>query len=251
MTISTFPATPPAPEGPAPTAGPAHRRRQQPRWRWRIGVVVFVALCLAVGLGAPLPYFVVSLDTLAQANQGLAGHYVDQPAWIQQVLRVHAGFSGLALVLTPVQWSGRIRRRRPAVHRGAGRVSAAAIMAGAASGLVIAQVGYAGWSGRIGFSMLSLVWLYATVRTVTEARRGDRAAHRRWGLRVVALTFAAVTLRLWVAVWVGISMPTTAAEAQTAFDQMYTVTPFLAWIPNLAVVEWWLRRSTTDQVVPG
>ncbi|MGF1598129.1 MAG: DUF2306 domain-containing protein [Acidimicrobiales bacterium] len=227
--------------GPSPTSPPAvtgTRRRRRGR---RLAGAGFVVLCLAIGFGAPLPYFVVSWDDLAAADQGLAAHYVDQPAPIRTALLIHAGFAGLAMVLTPVQGSS--RRRWPALHRASGRVSALAIALGAATGLVVAQVSYAGLSGRIGFSTLSVVWVYATWRAISGARRGDLATHRRWAVRVMALTFAAVTLRLWVGLWVAISVAVSGTDPSVAFDQMYVLTPFLSWIPNLVAVEWSLRRT--------
>lgn len=52
-------------------------------------------------------------------------------------------------------------------------------------------------------------------------------------IAVFALTYAAVTLRLWLGVLVPILGD---------FRSAYVLVPFLAWVPNLLVVEWLLRR---------
>jgi ABC-type spermidine/putrescine transport system permease subunit II len=61
----------------------------------------------------------------------------------------------------------------------------------------------------------------------------DFAAHRRWMIRSFALTFAAVTLRLYLPL--GFLLP-------VSFDDAYRVISFLCWVPNLLAAEWLLRR---------
>jgi hypothetical protein len=52
-------------------------------------------------------------------------------------------------------------------------------------------------------------------------------------LRTFALTYAAVTLRLWLIVLIPLLGD---------FRSAYLLVPFLCWVPNLAVIEWVLRR---------
>jgi uncharacterized membrane protein len=181
---------------------------------------------------------------LADADTGLATHYVDASSAIRTALLIHAASGGLALALTPVQASRTVRRRWPVAHRLGGRVSAAAIAVGAVSGLVIAPGGYAGLSGAVGFSALSVIWAYCLFRAIAAARGRRLAEHRRWGVRVMALTFAAVTLRLWLVGYISVAVPVGGVDLDTAFDQIYSVTPFLSWVPNLALAEWYLRRKS-------
>ena len=61
------------------------------------------------------------------------------------------------------------------------------------------------------------------------------AAHRRWMTRSYALTFATVTLRLW--------LPRLAAIFP--FETAYQTVSWLAWVPNLLIVEWAIRRNVT------
>jgi len=63
--------------------------------------------------------------------------------------------------------------------------------------------------------------------------------HRRWMIRSFALTFAAVTLRLYLPAAVLLHFP---------FEDSYRVISFLCWVPNLLAVEIFLRRSRTNAV---
>jgi len=202
--------------------------------------------CLGVAVLAPLPYLLHPAD-LAAAGQGLGAHYAGQPAAIRGALLVHAAAGGLALLLTPVQAWARLRRRAPAVHRLTGRISLAVILVAAAAGLVVAQVSYAGPVGTLGFSCLALAWASCAVLAVRAARAHRLAEHREWALRTVALTLAAVTLRAWLGVLIAAQAPATPAAAQQAFDNVYGVTPFLCWVPNLLLVEWVIRHRRRDR----
>lgn len=232
------PARPPA-TGPVPIDGE----------RSRAGYVVFALACVAVAVFAPLPYLTQSMADLAEANVGLGAHYAKQPSAIQLALIVHGTASGLALGLTPLQWAASVRRRWPAFHRLTGRILAAAIVVGAATGLVVAQVSYAGLSGTIGFSLLSVIWTWCCFRSVATIRAGDLAGHRRWVTRTSALTFAAVTLRVATGASVVVLTAATDMGAQAAFDRAYVVMPFFSWLFNLAVVEWALRRRSVAEAV--
>lgn len=198
--------------------------------------------CLAVAVIAPLPYLTTSLPDLAKAGSGLAKHYAGQSAWIRAALIVHASSGGLALLLVPVQTLAAVRRRWPLAHRMAGRVAVGLMLVASVSGLIIAQVSYARWSGRIGFSALALAWGWSAVRTVKTAQAGNLRAHREWATRCLAVIYAAVTLRLWLLVMIGVQRPIDDTAAQVAFDRVYPIVPFLSWIPNVLVAEWVIRR---------
>jgi uncharacterized membrane protein YozB (DUF420 family) len=77
-----------------------------------------------------------------------------------------------------------------------------------------------------------VLWLTFATLGFLAIRRGEVTVHRRWMLRTFALTYAAVTLRLWL----GVLVPVTGS-----FHSAYQLVPFLAWVPNLIVVELLLR----------
>lgn len=182
----------------------------------------------------------LGLDELGQRDVGLAAYYLQQPQLAQSLLVAHAATGGLALLLTPLQWW--TARRRGVVHRRTGWVTAAVIGVAGLTGLALAPVSKAGIVGTVGFGMLALLWIGFTARGLTAARRRRFSEHRRWMIRVSALTFAAVTLRLQLGVMIAVQVMA-GAPPDAAFDQAYVLVTFLSWVPNLLIAELVLRRE--------
>ncbi|REE99394.1 DUF2306 domain-containing protein [Thermomonospora umbrina] len=198
----------------------------------------------AIAVYAPFPYLTESLDALAADDTGLASNYAGRPLWVRAALYVHIVAGGLVLLLSPVQLSSRLRGRLPRLHRVCGRVVLLAIVPGAVAGLLISPFNLAGPIGTAGFGLLALVWLAVAVAAHRAARRRDFRAHRRWALRVFALTYAGVTLRLWLIVLI-LAQPGT--DHEVAFDRAYLIVPFLSWVPNLLLAEFLLRRGSAPR----
>ena len=156
-------------------------------------------------------------------------------------LLLHVGGAMLALLVAPVQLT-RWVRSMARLHRPLGRAFALGVLAGGTGGLLLAPRAYGGAVSALGFTGLALAWLTTTALGVAAARRGDIAVHRRWMVRAFAVTFAAVTLRLYLGVWTGLDG---AGLAPGTFEDAYRAIAWLCWVPNLALA-WWLT-STRDQ----
>jgi uncharacterized membrane protein len=221
-------------------------------WRTRTALWWIALSALAIAVLAPLPYALNSLTDLTGNGQELAANYVDRPAAVQLAFYLHIGFSGLALLLSPSQFVTGLRTRAPQVHRAVGRVVLGSIAIGGVAGLVLAPFSLAGAVGTAGFGLLAVLWVAFAATALLAILRGDVAAHRRWVVRTFALTYAAVTLRLWLAVLIAGQMGLAGVDEQLAFDRAYFLVPFLAWVPNLLVAEWYLTtRSRTPAAVPA
>jgi hypothetical protein len=149
-------------------------------------------------------------------------------------LVLHAGVSATALSLGALQFFPRIRARWPAWHRRAGTVYVICCLIGGVAALLLALGTSAGPIGTAGFGLLGLAWLGTTAQAWRYARARDFVRHRRWMIRSYALTFAAVTLRLYLPV---------VLIAHWNADVGYRAISFLCWVPNLIVAELWLRSS--------
>jgi uncharacterized membrane protein len=228
--------------GPAPTT-----ETWTPTWRSRSAFWWFLLTALAVVAFAPLQYALHSLTELSGGDQPVAANYVDRPAVVQLAFYLHIGFGGLALLLSPFQFATRLRVRAPRVHRAVGRIALGSIAVAGAAGLVLAPFSLAGPVGTAGFGMLALLWLAFAATGFRAIRRRDVAAHRRWMVRTFALTYAAVTLRLWLVGLMFVQTVWGGVDADVAFDRAYLLVPFLSWVPNLLVAERYLatrhRRS--------
>jgi uncharacterized membrane protein len=224
-----------------------------PTWRTRTAFWWILLTALAIAVFAPLPYFVTSLADLAGTDRNVASNYVDRSAAIQLAFYLHIAFGGLALLLSPLQFVSRLRTSRPRVHRTVGRVVLGSIAIAGVAGLVLAPHSLAGAAGTVGFGLLALLWVTSAATAFRAIRRREIDVHRRWMVRTFALTYAAVTLRLWLGVLIALQVGLAGVDGQTAFDRAYVVVPFLAWIPNLLVAELYLRtrRVTPATIAPA
>ena len=157
----------------------------------------------------------------------------------RSALIVHAGSAALALLIIPIQlWTSR-RLRGGLRHRLAGVVAAIAIYIAAGAALQLAPAARGGAVASLGFASLAVAWILTATIGLDSARQRNYAAHRRWMIRTAALTFAAVTLRVY--------MPLTMLLG-VQYDDAYRAVAWLCWIPNLLVAETWLRRGAVGEL---
>jgi uncharacterized membrane protein len=221
----------------------AHPRPRTGTRRGRAGLVLVAVLAAAIALFSVVMYASGSLVQLAEEGAGLASTYVDAPPFFRLALYAHIGSASLALAGGPLQFSARLRRRFPRAHRVVGRVYLGSVGVGALAALLMLPVNSAGWAGVFGFGTLAALWGWTSLRAYRSIREHDVAAHQAWMIRSYALTFAAVTLRLWTVVLITVSGALGAAGDQEAlFRDAYLATPFLCWLPNLVVAERLARR---------
>jgi len=143
-------------------------------------------------------------------------------------LSMHLAGGSLALATGAWQLNVRLRSRHPSIHRWIGRVYLIAVLVGGLGAVVLAPGSQEGVVTHWGFGLLAIAWLGTTVVAYRAIRRRDLAAHRRWMLRSYALTFAAVTLRIYLPLSQVLGLP---------FGPSYQVISWLCWVPNLLLVE--------------
>ncbi|QGZ94663.1 DUF2306 domain-containing protein [Terricaulis silvestris] len=157
-----------------------------------------------------------------------------------RVLMIHASASGIALLLGPLQFLELIRRRARVLHHWIGRTYILACLVGGISGGLLAPFTAAGPIAASGFLMLALLWLWVNAFGWRAAAvKRDYDEHKNWMVRSFALTFAAVTLRLYL-------IPPQIAGID--FVTAYQWIAWLAWVPNIAIAEWWIASRRTRLV---
>ena len=192
-----------------------------------------IAALAAWSLAAFLSVAIALFSYRYVVNIGPLGPEVMANLFARPWLATHALGASTALLVGAFQLLPALRRRR-ALHRWLGRVYASACILGGAAGFVLACGTTAGPIAGLGFGLLAPIWIYTTAQGWLTAKAGDHQAHRRWMIRSFALTFAAVTLRLYLPI---------GLIAGLTFEQIYVATAWISWLPNLLVVELWLRRS--------
>jgi hypothetical protein len=152
------------------------------------------------------------------------------------LLVLHLIGGAIAVAVGAFQLSSRIRARRIAVHRWIGRLYVIGVLVGGIAGLLLSMRADGGLTARFGFGMLAVVWLFSTTAAYIHIRNRRIKPHRAWMLRSYALTFAAVTLRIWLPL---------SQIAGIPFMEAYATIAWLCWVPNLVVVEWFVVRRRT------
>ena len=157
--------------------------------------------------------------------------YEDHPL----ILLSHVGGGTVALLVGPWQFVESFRYQHLQLHRILGCIYLAATVGFAgASGLFLALYSYAGVVTHTGFLVLAALWMLTGVMALWHICHGHVAAHRDWMVRSYALTFAAVTLRIWLPL---------LAICGVSFEQSYQTVAWLAWVPNLLFAEYVLLAA--------
>ncbi|MFF2092832.1 DUF2306 domain-containing protein [Paenibacillus sp. NPDC058174] len=198
---------------------------------WAFGALAFFSLAI----GAYALMFYGSPEGLRE--QLFVTEKGAMPAIWYGILWAHAVSAGIALAIGWLQFVKRLRHRVPWLHRAIGYLYSAAIAIGGLTGLYLAFYSNGGWSARIGFSVLSLLWLYTLYRSLESIIvHRDAAKHGRWMTYNYALSCAAISLRLYTtlaAIILGISDT----------NETFIVIAWLAWVPNLLIARYILGKG--------
>jgi uncharacterized membrane protein len=193
--------------------------------RW----ITLIVLCLGVAGYAAVVYAFLPLG--AVVHPAMRASFDSHPPAVYG----HVFAALLALALGPFQFAPRLRALHIGVHRWLGRLYlGVGVLLGGLCGLYLSAHAYGGPVARAGFACLALGWLYTGLRAYVAIRAGDVVTHRRWMVRNFALTFAAVTLRLYLPASMAVGL---------AFERAYPVIAWLCWVPNLIVAELLWNRA--------
>lgn len=185
------------------------------------GLMAFMALAVAL---------VSARYLLPQVPFPAPPMVVQMANWPWAVI-AHVGGGVTALALGSFQlitWRG----PRRTWHRWSGRVYVLACLSSAIAGFWLALHATAGPIAGLGFGLLAVAWFVTTTQGWRKAVARRLEEHRRWMIRSLSLTFAAVTLRILLPLSPLSGLP---------FETAYLAISFLCWIPNLLLVELWLR----------
>ena len=168
-----------------PIQRPDSPGRAQRRWLLMAAPAVVVALAVAG------PYATFSSSRIP-LNRSVPLHIV--------FLSLHGLSAGTALLVGPLQFVRRIRAEHPRVHRTVGKIYLHAVLIGGIMALVSAVVSKSGWSAQVGFVILAAFWFYTGFQALRSVLVAEHAAHRIWMIRNYSATFAAVLLRVILAI---------------------------------------------------
>ena len=109
-------------------------------------------------------------------------------------LMVHIAGGSLALLFGPLQFYGRLRRARPALHRWMGRFYLGGVVIGAFGAI---YMGCVTKRRDFGISLIAMAfaWLSTAAMAYLAIRRRQFGAHREWMVRSYIVTYGFVTFR--------------------------------------------------------
>ena len=190
-------------------------------------VVVLIALSI------PIAFYAFGFQLGVGGDPDFYRRFAEIPVYAA----MHVVGAGIALLIGGFQFAGRIRKRAINLHRWSGRIYLICVLIGGIGGFVLAGQATGGPVACIGFGMLSVIWLFSGWQAFAAVRAGDIANHRLWMARNFSLTFAAVTLRIYLGLLQG--------PMELTFEEAYPVVAWLSWVPNLILVEWFLATRTS------
>ena len=188
----------------------------------KAGVWLWIAALLALGVGL-FSYRYLFPSIPVESPNVAANRFAATGALV-----AHAGLGATVLILGALQFFPEIRARWPAWHRRAGTVYVLGCLIGGVAGFLLAFGTTAGPIAGFGFGILAVLWVWFTANAWRYAKARDFQRHQRWMIRSYALTFGAVTLRLYLALF---------GVMHIDFMEGYRASAWLAWVPNLIFVE--------------
>ncbi len=103
--------------------------------------------------------------------------------------------------------------------------------------------------------VLDVYWFYSALRAYRSVRARDFAAHERWMQRNMAATFAAVTLRVYLGLFIAVQLPLLdsvyGGEFEPLFDVAYLASIVGSVALNILFIEIYLRRKHSRRISVG
>jgi hypothetical protein len=203
---------------------------------------------LAITLAKRTLYFIILVLALSLAFNALSyvnfdPHYgflrlkekAIATGWYLPFYYSHVLLGGLILIIGLFQIYPDSHKRFRRTHRIAGYVYVMGILFFAApGGLVMSLFIGRGSLVLVSFLLQSLLWFYFTAVAFNRIRNGDIGEHQHYMWRSYALTFAAITLRVYIFF--------TSWSMDLSHPSSYATLAWLSWVPNLLFVEWYIRR---------
>jgi hypothetical protein len=157
--------------------------------------------------------------------------------WYLPFYYSHVLVAGGILVAGIFQLHPISRKKFPRVHRWLGYYYVMGILFFAApGGLVMSFFIDRGPAVLVSFLVQTALWFYCTGMAFNLIRKKDIDGHRAWMWRSYALTFAAVTLRVYIFF--------TSWSINLAEPGAYALLAWLSWVPNLIVAELYIQTFT-------
>ena len=183
-----------------------------------------IAICsVLVGL-YPIVYFLVpdrNFGLLAGKSAALLANNL----W-NIMFYTHIILGGIALLIGWLQFNKKLRVKNLELHRKIGKIYVVSVLLSAISGLYIGFYASGGIIAKSGFITRAIAWFLTTLYPLTAIKKGNVLLHQKLMIYSYAICFAAVTLRIYLPIFIPIF---------GGFLPAYKLIAWLCWIPNTIV----------------
>jgi uncharacterized membrane protein len=146
---------------------------------------------------------------------------------------LHVYTAIFCLIAGFTQFNSYLLKKFKNVHSSIGKLYVLVVLVAAApSGFFIGLYANGGMYSKLAFILLASLWFFYTLKAYIEIKRGRIKSHKKYMLRSFALTFSAITLRLWKVILVYLFHP--------APMDVYQIVAWLGWVPNLLIIEYYI-----------
>ena len=149
--------------------------------------------------------------------------------WWRLGFYAHIVCGGVALLVGWSQFVKSWRDRFPRVHRVVGKLYVLMVCVSSLAAVCISPQTSTGWIAGLGFGGLGVVWLYVTLQAYRSIRQKNLKRHECMMVYSYGACFAAVTLRMWLPLLIGV--------LRLDFAVAYPIVAWLCWVPNLIVAQ--------------
>ncbi|MDD7914680.1 DUF2306 domain-containing protein [Polaribacter ponticola] len=194
-----------------------------------------IAICgVLVGL-YPIVYFLVP-DRKFGLLAGKSAELLANNIW-NTMFYTHIILGGIALLIGWLQFNKKLRLKNLELHRKIGKIYVLSVLLSAISGLYIGFYASGGIIAKSGFITMAIAWFLTTLFAFTAIKKGNVLLHQKLMIYSYAICFAAVTLRIYLPIFIPIF---------GSFLPAYKLIAWLCWIPN-TIIAYFIIKSQIKQ----
>jgi len=161
------------------------------------------------------------------------------------VFYLHIFSAPIVLLAGATQFSRTLMYEKAQWHRNIGKIYVGVILfISAPAGLVMSFYANGNIVSKFSFVFLSSLWWFVTFWSYRLIREKKLIPHANWMLRSYALTFSAITLRIYMFAISKFDLLNTWTDIE-----IYVMLSFMSWIPNLLLAELFIYQGISKKLM--
>jgi Predicted membrane protein (DUF2306) len=205
---------------------------------WRIFLSAVLAFFAFLMIRITLPYLCFETDVaFLRIKQWIIHHDVWRIAFF-----VHVLTSMFLLIAGFTQFYNPFKNKMVNIHRTMGKLYMIVLLfLSGPAGFIMSLYANGGLLSQTAFTILSVLWIFFTVKAYLAIRNRDFVQHGNFMIRSYALTLSALTLRAWKFLLVILFHPHPM--------DAYMLVAWLGWVPNLILAEYLIRKKLSSKIL--